>query len=243
MKNKRVIIIPVYNEEAKIQRVLESLERQADLFVLINDGSTDRTSEILDAWSSDREDVTVILIEKNKGMAFALRKGFQHVLKLIDSSELCNDDIVMTVDGDGQHSNCDINAMCNFLTEGDYDLVIGKRDFNHYPKLRITGNRIMSLYVSLLAGKKFHDVESGCRCFRAGMIRDILKYYIGCQYSCAIEISLIAARLGFNISNEWPIKMSYYRKRGPGLKHAFINIVLGLSIMVKLLIRRRNVML
>lgn len=240
MNPKKVVVIPVFNEEKTVLSVLEAFESQADFFILINDGSTDQTGEILDQWSAQRVNSYVILIEDNKGMAFALGKGFRYILELVNKQVLCDEDIVITMDGDGQHSDCDLNVMCQFFLNGQYDLVIAKRDFRHYPRHRIIGNRIMSLYASFLSGMKFYDVESGCRCFRIKSMKKFLKHYIGYQYTCAIEIGLIAARLGLHVNNDWPMKVNFYRKRGPGLKHFFLNMVFGFIISIKFLMIKQD---
>jgi glycosyltransferase involved in cell wall biosynthesis len=114
---KHLIVIPAYNEEASIGRVLkklQSLQLQADILV-VNDGSIDRTSGIAEDFG-----VAVITHPINLGYGAALQTGFQYAVKR-------NYDFVIQFDADGQHSPGDLPQFMDTLAAGKADVVIGSR--------------------------------------------------------------------------------------------------------------------
>ena len=113
-----IVALPIFNEEAHVNSVLDEVLRYATDVVVIDDGSTDRTPEIL----RTRNDVTVITHPDNGGYGAALQTAFEYAIKQ-------NVDAIVTIDCDGQHQPQIIPQLIEQLnTEGsEFDIVSGSR--------------------------------------------------------------------------------------------------------------------
>ena len=154
---KTLVIIPAYNEQASIARVVNRVNEclpTADV-VVINDGSNDSTS--LAAYEAGAK---VISLPYNLGIGAAVQTGF--IL-----AQAGNYDIAVQVDGDGQHDPSEIEVLLSNLIAGESDVVVGSRylaDRGYVtPIPRLLGTKILAAYVSMLAGQKFSDTTSGFR--------------------------------------------------------------------------------
>jgi len=159
---KILIIIPAYNEEANIVRVTDHLINdypQYD-YVIINDGSKDRTSEIC-----REHGYRMIEHPVNLGLAAAVRTGMKYALAN-------GYDAAMQYDGDGQHRPEYIAAMAEKIEQG-YDIAIGSRFVTEKKdgSLRMLGSRMIERFVRLTTGKTIHDPTSGMRMYNKDIIR------------------------------------------------------------------------
>lgn len=160
---KVLLIIPCYNEEANIRQVVdEIIEKHPELdYIVVNDGSRDRTAQICRERGYRLLDLPVNLGLAGcfqTGMQFAHQKGYRCAVQF---------------DGDGQHRPEHIGAMRRKLEEG-YDIVIGSR-FLQKPKdfsVRMLGSRIIGLAIRLTTGVRVLDPTSGMRMFNDRMIRE-----------------------------------------------------------------------
>jgi glycosyltransferase involved in cell wall biosynthesis len=157
------IVIPAYNEQAIIGDVIaglkEELQNRNYEIIVVDDGSCDNTFEIVKGLG-----VKVIRHEFNKGYGASLKTG---------ASE-SSGEIVLFLDGDGQHDARDVVRLLEHFPE--YDMVVGARTKNssYKPLLRRPGKRILSMFANFLAGTKIPDLNSGLRAFK----KDILFKYI-----------------------------------------------------------------
>lgn len=163
MMDKVLVIIPAYNEEANIETVVDELKLdypQLD-YVVVNDGSRDRTAEICRERGYNLLDLPVNLGLAGcfqAGMKYAYRKGYLYAIQF---------------DGDGQHRPEYIDSMREKMEEG-YDIVIGSR-FIHERRgwsLRMMGSRLIGAAICLTTGVKVADPTSGMRMFNREMIRE-----------------------------------------------------------------------
>src|SRR5574341_132363 len=152
-----LIIIPAYNEEDSLGRVLRRVAAAvpaADI-VVVNDGSTDATAEIAEGYGA-----TVLTLPFNLGIGSAMQTGF---IFGRDRSY----DIAVQVDGDGQHDPCEIPELVQFLESSGVDVVIGSRYIEDRgyitPRLRRIGIVLLSGLISSLLGKRITDPTSGFR--------------------------------------------------------------------------------
>ena len=106
--------IPVYNEEKHLESVLQEVRRYSPNILVINDGSTDRTGEIL----AKRSDLTVVTHPRNRGYGAALITAFNHALR-------AGAEILVTMDCDGQHEPSRIPVLLEAIH--DADVVSGSR--------------------------------------------------------------------------------------------------------------------
>lgn len=161
--SKVLVVIPAYNEEANIEKVVDELETQYPQFdyVVVNDGSTDRTREICKSRGYNLLDLSVNLGLAGcfqAGMKYAYYKGYACAIQF---------------DGDGQHRPEYIASMEKKMEEG-YDIVIGSR-FLEGKKgftMRMVGSRLIGGAIRLTTGVHLTDPTSGMRMFNRRMIRE-----------------------------------------------------------------------
>ena len=156
-KSDILVIIPAYNEEETIARVVDNLVEnypQYD-YVVINDGSKDKTAEICRARGFRLLDLPV-----NVGLAGAVQTGMLYACAH-------GYDCVIQMDGDGQHSPDYIAAMLRCIKENDLDLVIGSRFATQKkPKgMRMLGSRLLQLAMRITTGETVTDPTSGMRMY------------------------------------------------------------------------------
>ncbi len=230
---QKIVVIPVYNEEETLLNTLNEISSAVDSIIIINDGSTDSSAKKISGWITGKSNVYLLSLKINRGKSYALKKGFDKVCELLKEDKINNDDIVITIDADGQHLGGDIDLICNYFIKGDYDLLITCRDFAKYPLFKIIGNKILSLTASLLSGIKYNDIECGFRFMKAETISEIMKYYTGFKYSCEQEIGIIAGRLNYKIDNNYLIMPRFYRSRGTKIPDGIINVFFGIRAFIK----------
>jgi glycosyltransferase involved in cell wall biosynthesis len=110
-------IIPAYNEEETIARIVEGAKLHSDEVVVIDDGSTDDTAR------EARRAGARVVTQENQGVLKAIRRGLQEA----------EGDVIVTLDADGQHNPSDIPRLVKPIREGRADLVMGKRpDFPYF---------------------------------------------------------------------------------------------------------------
>ncbi|MCK5534598.1 glycosyltransferase family 2 protein, partial [bacterium] len=185
---QKILIVPVYNEEKMVIKTLNEVFSSVNAIIIINDGSTDSSAKKITEWIKDKSNIYLISSKINQGKSQALRKGFIKIGELLREGKINSEDIIITIDADGQHLGGDMDVICNYFVKGDYDLVITRRDFAKYPLFKIIGNKILSLTASLLSGIKYNDIECGFRLMKAKIIPEMMKYYTGFKYSCEQEM-------------------------------------------------------
>ena len=163
MKDKVLVIIPAFNEEKNIERVVGNLVKnypELD-YVGVSDGSTDRTAEIC-----EENGYRLIRLPVNLGLAGCFQTGMKYAW---EKEYAC----ALQFDGDGQHRPEFIGMMKEKLDEG-YNIVIGsrfiteKKDFS----MRMIGSRMISAAIRMTTGRKITDPTSGMRMFDRSMIRE-----------------------------------------------------------------------
>lgn len=154
---KRLIIIPAYNEEANIEKTVESILKDSPGFdyVIINDCSKDRTREIC-----EEKGYNIVNLPINLGIGGAVQTGYKYAVKN-------GYDMAVQVDGDGQHDPKFLEEMATYLEENDSDMVIGsrfieKKGFQSSGMRRI-GIRFFTMLIKLITGKTITDPTSGLR--------------------------------------------------------------------------------
>jgi len=209
----RIAVVPAYNETAAVVGVLEELVTKVDEVYVVDDGSTDDTRALVEAWRSGRESVRFLWFDENQGQSAALLLAFRDVTRRLAAGELSPDDVVITVDADGQHDLGALDRLWSRMTEGGFDAVIARRDLKQYPLLKRVGNAGMSWWARLWTGTALRDVESGYRLFRLGALDDALRYYVGFRYTEAVEVAVILCRLGYQVNNDVLVPVPVLRSR------------------------------
>jgi glycosyltransferase involved in cell wall biosynthesis len=216
---KTLIIVPAYQEEANIVRVLEDIRDhmpQNDILV-VNDGSTDRTAPLARGIG-----VRVIEHPFNMGIGAAVQTGFKYARRHNYSQAL-------QLDGDYQHPAQEGPRLLKALSENKADLVIGSR-FIAYTGyrgswLRRTGNRLFQWVNALIVGQKIIDNTSGFRAYSRWAIDLLSETYLG-EYpepesigylksqGCAIiEVPVRMRNRTGGTSSITPVRSIYYMVR------------------------------
>ena len=158
---KILLIIPAYNEENCITKVIDELvERYPQYdYIIVNDGSTDHTSEIC-----HKSGYEIIDLPINLGLAGAFQTGLKYAY-------LKNYDYAMQMDADGQHLPEYIEALIKKINEG-YDIVIGSRFVTEKkPKsMRMLGSNMISWAIHMTTGVRVMDPTSGMRMYNKKLI-------------------------------------------------------------------------
>ena len=160
---KILVIIPAYNEEGNIERVVNDLSinyPQYD-YVVINDGSTDNTACIC-----KKNKFNLIDLPINLGLAGAFQTGVKFGFEQ-------GYDAVLQYDGDGQHQAQYIEKMIKAMKEQEADIVIGSRFIEKKKPhgLRMLGARILKYSIKLTTGKGIADPTSGMRLIHKSMLK------------------------------------------------------------------------
>jgi glycosyltransferase involved in cell wall biosynthesis len=180
--------MPVYNERATLEEIIERV-RSVDLtidraganpllrgpltlareIVIVDDGSTDGTREILDRWRQAKPaDLSIIFHAENGGKGAALRTGFQHA----------TGDILIIQDADLEYDPRDYVKLLEPLLEGRSPVIYGSR-FMGGPRSAMSlshtlGNKLLTIFTNILFGTALSDMETCYKCFRRDVIHGML---------------------------------------------------------------------
>lgn len=195
---KILVCIPAYNEAHIIEKVVRGCLDFAAKVIVYDDGSTDKTSEL-----AMNAGATVIRGMSNRGYGVAIRTLFQ-------MAKQENADIMITLDGDGQHDPGQIHELIEPIMEG-VDIVIGSRFLTHQdservPKYRSFGIKTITRLTQVASYKNITDAQSGLRAYGRRAIYDINLYEQGMGVST--EILLRAKEKGLLIK-EVPASIKY----------------------------------
>jgi glycosyltransferase involved in cell wall biosynthesis len=161
--SKLAIIIPAFNEEQGLAYILRRMPEKIEgiekiSVIVVNDGSTDNTEKV-----ATQNGVEVISNPMNMGLGVTFKKGIERALEK-------GSDIIVNIDADGQFDPQDIPKLVAPILNKDAEFVTASRFKSHeflpkMPRIRKWGNKLMSIIISKVIGKKFHDVSCGFRAF------------------------------------------------------------------------------
>jgi glycosyltransferase involved in cell wall biosynthesis len=199
MRRPKVIAaIPCYNEEQFIGGVVHKTSQYVDQVVVVDDGSSDRTAEVAEAAGA-----MVVRHAVNQGYGEAIRTCF----KMATSNGA---DILVTIDGDGQHSPDELPEVLEPLLIGEADLVIGNRFMSgatNVPRYRKFGIDVITFLYNLGSRVKVSDAQSGFRAYRREVLDSVELTERGMGVS--VQTIIQARRKGYRIS-EVPISCKYH---------------------------------
>ena len=153
MLMKTLIVIPAYNAGDKIKPVLDFLREEKEHVIVVDDGSTDDTKQVI-----IEQGFFLIEHQTNMGLSHAIRSGLEY-------ARAWGFESIVTIDADGQHDPRYINDFVLKLSSCDY--VLGNRfyDTSYIPSCKIASNLFASLIVYSITGRKIPDVSCGYRGF------------------------------------------------------------------------------
>ncbi len=170
-RKKLSVVIPVYNEEATLQKIVEAV-LAVDLgdiekeLIIVNDCSSDNTGDILDEIADVSSGISAFHHEKNLGKGAALRTGFEY----------CTGDWIIIQDADLEYNPEDYRLLLAPILEGNADVVYGSRFISNHPRRVLyfwhsVGNKFLTLLSNIFTNINLSDMETCYKLFS----RDILS--------------------------------------------------------------------
>ena len=193
----KIACIPAYNEESHIESLVKSSQNHVDTVIVCDDASTDNT-----AFMAKKAGAVVISHKTNKGYGAA-------IISLFNYARENNADVMVTLDGDGQHDPDQIPLLLNTITQHNVDVVIGSRFLNsntESPGYRKTGIKIITSAVNYGTDLKVSDSQSGFRVYSKNAINEIHPTENGMSVSTEILLKISNKKLSLA---EIPITVSY----------------------------------
>ena len=222
-----IACIPVFNEEDTIARIILLTKKYVDKVIVCDDGSTDLTGEIASGLGA-------ILLKHTHRMGYgaAIRDLFTEAQKL-------GANIIISLDGDGQHDPNEIPELIEPIINGNADLVVGSRflggDNNHIPRLRRIGIDAITRLTRVASGIKLGDAQSGFRAYSIDALGGLELSENGMGSST--EILLKAAKADLRIV-EVPVTIRY-EGLNTSTHHPLAHGVGVISSIVRLVVERR----
>lgn len=184
------VVIPLYNEEeslpelfAWIARVMSENKFSYEV-IFINDGSTDKSWDVIKSLSEEHECVKGIKFRRNYGKSPALYCGFKEA----------QGDVVITMDADLQDSPDEISELYRMITKDEYDLVSGYKQKRYDPLSKTIPTKLFNATARKISGiKNLHDFNCGLKAYRRDVIKNIEVYGEMHRY-----IPYLAKNAGFN---------------------------------------------
>ncbi len=184
---KSLLVIPAFNEEPTLPRLIKAAKTHIHDIMVIDDGSTDATTLV-----AALAGAMVHRLKTNMGKGEALKTGFNYAIEQ-------GYDRVLTMDGDGQHAPEDIVNFFPLLDQ--YDLILGNRmsESRRVPLLRRMANLTSSFIVSVLCGRRIQDSQTGFRAYNTDLLRRIKLQ--SSRYDLETEVIIKAARKGYRLGH------------------------------------------
>lgn len=224
---KALLIIPTYNEEKSIQKTIESVLHTNCDYIVINDGSTDSTKQIL-----EQNNYNHINLFSNLGIGGAVQTGYKYAYEN-------NYDIAIQFDADGQHDVSYVEDIIKPLKDQKADLVIGSCFIDKDPnnqrasKIRRFGVRFLSGTIKLFSSKRIYDPTSGFRAVNRRVIKLFAEDY-PLEYPEPISNYELLRSHNYKIK-EVPVKMNK-RQAGKSSIHSWKSIYASINVFLSILI-------
>jgi glycosyltransferase involved in cell wall biosynthesis len=165
------LVIPAYNEEESINELVERISKVCDEenytreIIFINDGSSDKTAEVIEELSQKNGRIKLISFRRNFGKSAALAEGFY----------VAKGEIVITMDADLQDDPAEIPHLVAKLDEG-FDLVSGWKKKRHDPLGKTLPSKFFNKTTSALSGIKLNDFNCGLKAYRKEVTKSVKVY-------------------------------------------------------------------
>ena len=197
---KVCILVPTYNNAGTLKSILQELLDYTRQIIVVNDGSTDNTSEILEEYKS----IEIISHENNQGKGYALRSGFKMAVSM-------GFNYAISIDSDGQHFPDDLPSFLDQFPLDENTILIGSRNMSQdgVPNKSSFGNRFSNFWFHLETGISLPDTQSGYRLYPTRIFKEMTFYTK--KFEFEIEVLVRAAWKGLNIAPV-PIKVRYLSK-------------------------------
>ena len=198
---KICVVMPTYNNGGTLRSMVERLLPYCKDLIVVNDGCTDHSNEILAAFG---EQVIVVEYGTNRGKGFALRRGFEKALQL-------GFDYAITIDADGQHFPDDIPLFVEALEVHPNALIVGSRNLNqeNMPSGNTFANKFSNFWFKIQTGIKLPDTQTGYRLYPLRRLPRLSL--LTSRYEAELELLVLSAWRGIDLI---PIKINVYYPKG-----------------------------
>ena len=216
------VIIPLLNEKESLLELINSIDEVMKAYsftneiILIDDGSTDGSWELIQNLSIDKKNIKGIRFLRNYGKSQALHAGF---LK-------CQGEVVFTMDADLQDDPKEIPEMYNMITNDNYDLVSGwkKKRYDSVLSKNIP-SKIFNFAARLTSGIKLNDFNCGLKAFKRDVIKSINVYGEMHRYIPILAKNEGFKKIGQKIVNHRPRKYGRTKFGASRFLHGFLDLL------------------
>ncbi len=204
--NSCCVIVPTYNNGQTLAGVLDSILTYTNHIIIIDDGSSDSTAEILMGYSG----LKLLLYKKNRGKGYALKKAFGW-------ARVMGYQYAISMDSDGQHFASDLPAFLAAIEENPDTLIVGARNMDDAgaPGKSNFGFKFSNFWYTVTTGIKLPDTQSGFRLYPLEKLKSIA--FITRRFEFEVEVIVRAAWKKINVMSI-PIKV-YYPPKGERVSH------------------------
>jgi glycosyltransferase involved in cell wall biosynthesis len=196
---KVAVVIPAYNEEKLIATTIDKLPAFVDYIIVVNDGSKDKTGEVLAKQKKQNKKLAVLTNDPNQGIGHTLIRGYKYAVSDTDA------EAVGIVAGDDQFDTSYLQAMLDDFIDHELDYVKASRFFHRdafktMPKYRQVGNIVISLLTKFSTGYyNVTDITNGCGFLRREIIErvnfDLVKSRYDYETSMLTALSIAGAKI------------------------------------------------
>lgn len=200
------VLIPTYNNALTLGQVVQDVLRYTQHVIVVNDGSTDATTQVLDQYPI----IQRVEYNPNRGKGMALRRGFRYALQQ-------GYQYVITIDADGQHFAADLQLFMEKLQTEKEAIIIGARNLQqeNMPGKNSFANRFSNFWFYVETGLKAPDTQSGYRLYPL-FLMERMRFW-STKYEFEVEVLVRSAWKGIKI-NWVPVKV-YYPPPGERVTH------------------------
>ncbi len=166
------VVIPLFNEEESIGELVEWIEKVMKEhsftyeIILVDDGSNDKSWQVIEALASDEMPVRALKFRRNYGKSAALYSGFR----------IADGDVVITMDADLQDSPDEIPGLYNMITDDGFDLVSGWKKRRYDPVGKTIPSRFFNFTARIVTGIQLNDFNCGLKAYRKDVVKHIEVY-------------------------------------------------------------------
>lgn len=191
------MIIPTYNHCEKLSEVIASTLNITNDIIIVNDGSTDTTSSVINGF----DDITRIEYQKNRGKGYALRQGFRKAKEM-------GFDYAITLDSDGQHNPKEIPLFLASSEQHPKAIIVGARNLNanNMPEGNTFANKFSNFWFKIQTSISLPDTQSGFRMYPVDIVNK--THTLSGRYAYELELLVRSAWRGIEIISI-PISVFY----------------------------------